>query len=151
MNLRRKRRAAVEPEEIDITSLLDILVILLVFLLKSFNTSELNVDLVNNLALPYSYSVMAPQNGIVVQTDKDKNIYVNNERLVNLNSRNFASVFLDKLSELKEEEEAPKKEGGELINLVFDKRLDYQDIDKILQTVDAGGFKKYKLLTQGKE
>ena len=43
MIVRKKRLASTEVEDVDITSLLDILVILLVFLLTSFNDSELSV------------------------------------------------------------------------------------------------------------
>lgn len=50
--IKRKRRES----ELDITSLLDILVILLVFLLKSYNSSELKVNVVDNLNLPSSES-----------------------------------------------------------------------------------------------
>ncbi|MGH1469517.1 MAG: hypothetical protein ACRBBP_11715, partial [Bdellovibrionales bacterium] len=67
MNFKRKKKRNYEVEDIDITSLLDILVILLVFLLKSFNDSDLTLDLVNELALPYSMSRGAANNGVILQ------------------------------------------------------------------------------------
>ena len=45
---RRKKR---EPVDIDITSLLDILVIMLVFLLLNYNASDLKLELVPNLEM----------------------------------------------------------------------------------------------------
>ena len=154
MNLRKEKRRSVEPDEIDITSLLDVLVILLVFLLKSFNSSDLTVDLIDNLALPYSYSETLPKNGVVLQTDAKKNIYLNNKLVTNLNRSTASTVIVNKLKEI--EKDLPPRAGkkdddSKLINLVLDQRLAYQDIDQLLKIVERAGFNKYKLLTQGKE
>ena len=50
---RKRNREAVD---VDITSLLDILTILLVFLLKSYNASDLKLDLTKNLEMADSAS-----------------------------------------------------------------------------------------------
>lgn len=159
MNLRKQRRRQVEPDEIDITSLLDVLVILLVFLLKSFNSSDLTVDLIENLALPYSLSVSLPEHGIVVQTDSNRDVFIDNELLANLSSPSIDSVLIDKLEKLKNSEEFKNKkkdkeksaEDEKLINLVLDQKLTYEDVDRLLKIVEQAGFNKYKLLTQAKE
>lgn len=157
MNLRKQRRRQVEPDEIDITSLLDVLVILLVFLLKSFNSSDLTVDLIENLALPYSLSTSLPEHGIVVQTDSNRDVFIDNELLANLSSSSLDSVLIERLEKLKSSEEfkSKSKEKGadqeKLINLVLDQKLTYQDVDRLLKIVEQAGFNKYKLLTQAKE
>lgn len=150
MNLRKQRRQNVEPDEIDITSLLDVLVILLVFLLKSFNSSDLTVDLVNNLALPYSLTTSIPQNGVVVQTNEKKEVYINNAKLTDLRSPDASEILIEKLEELKQDM-TPQQRESKLINLVLDQNLTYKDVDSLLKIVEQAGFSKYKLLTQGKE
>ena len=76
MKLRKKRKQNNDAEELDITALLDILVILLVFLLKSFNDSDLTVDLVNELSLPYSMSRTAGHHGVILQVNKKGNVFI---------------------------------------------------------------------------
>ena len=71
-----RKRAKAEPMEIDITSLLDILVILLVFLLKSYNASDLKLDLVKNLTVPDSKARKLGNHAVIIQVDKNSNVWV---------------------------------------------------------------------------
>ncbi|MBD64153.1 MAG: hypothetical protein CME62_03040 [Halobacteriovoraceae bacterium] len=156
MNFRKRRTPKIEVEEIDITSLLDILVILLVFLLKSFNDSELTVDLVNELALPYSLTRTTAENGPIVQVNKREEIYFNNKRIGSMSARGLNKLDSILKSEFREDNEKRKKLGREvsdnkLINLVFDKGLKYITIDKVLGTASEAGYGQYKLIVQGED
>lgn len=152
-----KKSRNFEVEEFDITSLLDILVILLVFLLKSFNDAELTVDLVNELALPYSLSRSATNNGVILQVNAKKNIFVNTEVVGNMDSpTTFPKVrellskeYKERVAKLKPEDKEKGKD--QLINFVFDKSLKFVDIDKIMNVTSDIGFSKYKLIIQGEE
>ncbi len=155
MKMKRRNREVV-VEELDITSLLDILVILLVFLLMSFNASDLTIDLINNLTLPYSKSMGMANHGVVVQVNNKKEIWVNKNRVGVLSSsapsdvkitrvlRKLASVENQKIDKSRQDE--PK-----YINLIFDKGLEYQDIQVVLHSAAEAGFGKYKLIVQGVE
>lgn len=151
--MRIRKRRNTESEELDITSLLDILVILLVFLLKSYNSSDLSVDLVEELALPYSYSQGITNLGVVLQVNKGKNVFVNNELVGNLEGSNREQSKI--IKRLKDEYETNKKSKSinkpELINLVFDKTLKYEYIDQVIQYANDSGFLNYKLIVQGKD
>ena len=153
MRMFKKRKKGVEVEEIDITSLLDILVILLVFLLKSFNDSDLTLDLVNELALPYSLSRAAANNGVIVQVNKKKNVFLNTDVVGNLNDpdtlSNLKALLLKKYSQIKSLQKEPKEK--QLINLVFDKGLKYSVVDEVMRVSTDSGFSQYKLIIQGKE
>lgn len=153
MRMFKKRKKGVEVEEIDITSLLDILVILLVFLLKSFNDSDLTLDLVNELALPYSLSRAAANNGVIVQVNMKKNVFLNTDVVGNLNDpdtlSNLKALLLKKYSQIKSLQKEPKEK--QLINLVFDKGLKYSVVDEIMKVSTDSGFSQYKLIIQGKE
>lgn len=152
-----KKKRNFEVEEFDITSLLDILVILLVFLLKSFNDAELTVDLVNELALPYSLSRSPTHGGVILQVNAKKNIFVNTEVVGNMNNpKTFSKVqqllkeeYRKRASRLKLKE--GKKEKEQLINFVFDESLQFVDIDKIMNVTSVVGYSRYKLIIQGEE
>ena len=75
----QRKRAKSEPMELDITSLLDILVILLVFLLKSYNASNLKLNLVKSLKIPDSKARKLGSHSVIVQVDKDKQIWIGNK------------------------------------------------------------------------
>ncbi len=155
MNFRNKRKKArVDVEDVDITSLLDILVILLVFLLKSFNDSELTVDIANELALPYSMSRVAAHDGVILQVNKKRNVFVNNDIVGNMNNpKTYIKMksMLEKEYENRFSKKKKEKKSKELINFVFDKGLKYADINKVMDLSSDVGFNQYKLIIQGEE
>ncbi|MCO4755101.1 MAG: biopolymer transporter ExbD, partial [Bacteriovoracaceae bacterium] len=73
----KRRQAKKGPIEVDITSLLDILVILLVFLLKSYNSSGVVVNVPQGIELPNSQSQSINTAGVQIQVSADK-IWVDN-------------------------------------------------------------------------
>lgn len=148
----KKRNKNLEVEEFDITSLLDILVILLVFLLKSFNDADLTVDLVNELALPYSISRSATNNGVILQVNGKRNVFINTDIIGNLESlKTVAKVKQLLANEYEERIKKDKNNKDQLINFVFDKGLSFAEIDKIMNMTSEVGFSKYKLIIQGEE
>lgn len=159
MNFRKKRRKPNnDVEDMDITSLLDILVILLVFLLKSFNDSDLTVDLVNELALPYSLSRVGANTGLILQVNKKGNVFINADVIGNMSNPNtFNKIRASLNKEYKEKMQLalkgkkPSKDATQLINFVFDKGLKYASINKIMDVTSETGFGKYKLIIQGEE
>jgi biopolymer transport protein ExbD len=156
MNLRKKRRGSVEIEEVDITSLLDILCILLVFLLKSFSTSDLNIDLVNGLALPFSNSTGIAHQGVVIQVNENKELFINSKPFGTLNGGGLAqmSKYLGRefmILNKRLSDSGRKTTDNKLVNLVFDKTLKYVEINQVLAKASDAGFGKYKLIIQGDE
>src|SRR5690554_15625 len=116
-NVRRKK----SQDEFDITSLLDILTILLFFLLQNYNAAELKLDVVGRLDVADSKTIMLGQDALIIQVDRDQNIYVKNEKLASL--REPAS--LEKFEESLQQEKAKytvgqntESEEGYPINLV---------------------------------
>ena len=153
MKIRRKTRKT-EVDDIDITSLLDILVILLVFLLRSFNDSDLTVDIANELAIPFSNSRVGASQGVILQVNAKKNLFINTEVIGNLNDENTVNVLKSKLLDLYKETKVQNPDNKEkqlLINLVFDKGLTYDLVNEIMVTAANSGFGKYKLIIQGEE
>ena len=111
----KRYRRNTDVEDIDITSLLDILVILLVFLLKSFNDSELSVELANELSLPYSLSRVAGHDGTILQVNARKQVF--------LNSSVIGDIASEKTKKDLVSEETSRKKLAEL--KIFTKKNNY--------------------------
>ena len=145
-----KKRAKAELMEIDITSLLDILVILLVFLLKSYNASDLKLDLVKNLSVPDSKARKLGNHAIIVQVDKSENIWIGKDLISKVPaSGSEVPKLLVFLKEKKEADRAPAAKKSKAINLVFDKDTPYKSLQKIMHTSAIAGFTEFKFIVQG--
>lgn len=161
----RGRKSKQEVMDLDITSLLDILVILLVFLLKSYNSSGQVINVPKGLILPVSESLEASTSGTLVQVSPTS-IWVDDKEILNHEETN-KSTYLDRgyriiplLTELMNKKteieeiarQTPKAEkfSGK-INLLVDKTIRYSFLQKIMHTCASAGFAQFKFVVLGKE
>ena len=152
-----KKKRKIEVDEMDITSLLDILVILLIFLLTSFNDSDLTVDMAKELVLPYSLSRARTTGGAILQVNAKRNVFVNNELIGSFSNENtFSKIktvlgkeYKTRMNRIKPVEREKKKD--QVINFVFDKTIKFIEMDKVMKATSDVGFSKYKLIIQGDE
>ena len=79
---------------LNITSMMDMFTIILVFLLKSFSTSAANIQVSNNLSLPKSNSEKPPVELVTVVVDK-KNIVIDGKVVLNHNQGVLDLQYLD--------------------------------------------------------
>lgn len=143
-----------EFEEIDITSLLDILVILLVFLLKSYNASSLQVNLVKDLNLVDSTSRDLGQFAPVIQVNAQKDLYLENKLVTNVTSGNFQRAINSALTRIREAEKerfknVKDKKPGKSINIVLDQDLPYSTLDKIMNVATSHDYENFKFIVRG--
>ncbi|WP_127717740.1 biopolymer transporter ExbD [Halobacteriovorax sp. HLS] len=159
---RGRKKAAVM--DLDITSLLDILVILLVFLLKSYNSSGVVLTVPKGIELPTSESSSLNTSGIIVQVSPTT-IWVDNKIVLeskkdslsqDQTGRRIIPLYneLVKKKELikqieKSSPEAQKFTG--VVNLVVDKTIKYSYIKKLMYTSATAGFGKYKFVVLSNE
>jgi len=80
---RKKLRSQSEAGELTITSLMDILTILLVFLLKSFSSNPVNISQSDKLQLPASSAQLEPEEAVPVAITADQ-ILVNDKAVASL-------------------------------------------------------------------
>ncbi len=149
MFFNNNKRNKKEAMELDITSLLDVLVILLVFLLKSYNASSLKLNLVKDLVVPNSDARTLGAHALVIQVDGKKNVYINNKKVANIASRRDLAGLEEKLLKKREEEKKQLKHGPKKVNLVFDKDVPYEDMKKIMHTSAMVGYTEFKFIVQG--
>lgn len=161
----RGRRRFREVIDIDITSLLDILVILLVFLLKSYNSSGVILNVPKGIELPKSESLSQNTSGVIIQASPEK-IWVDNEEIIDLEKstrrhfdhggRRIVPLYNELVKKkeiiIKTSKTTPgaKKFSG-VINLIVDKSFKYSFLKKIMYTAADAGFKQYKFVVLGQE
>lgn len=151
--------------DIDITSLLDILTILLVFLLQNYNSSGVVINVPKDIEIPRSASETLNSFGVNVQVSKTQ-IWVDDKEVVNTDipddqlfdegGRRIVPLY-NELVKLKETVKASEKLSPEakkfsgVANLVVDKSLKYNYLKRIMYTCAAAGYKEFKfvVLTQG--
>src|SRR5512139_1106196 len=78
---RKAREAAGEIKELNIVAMMDMMTIILVFLLKSYQASAINVNMSADLAIPQSTTQLHPQENITV-TLSMKEVAVNDRKVV---------------------------------------------------------------------
>ncbi len=163
----KKKREKKEPVDVDITSLLDILVILLVFLLRSYNSSGVTFTVPKGIELPKSASISMNRPGVIVQVSKDK-IWVDDKVILDISDKKSMNGIFDEgnrrivplYSELVKKKEEIKamaqqvpqaKPFSGVTNLIIDKSIKFNYIKKVLYTAAAAGFKEYKFIVLGEE
>jgi len=157
---RSSRFAKKEVMDIDITSLLDILTILLVFLLKSYNSSGILINIPEGIGLPMSESQTLNTDGVIVQVSPTK-IWVDDKEVLD-SEKIEQNTYTDggrKIVPLYEilvqkkktiqaiEQSSPQaKKFSGIINLVVDKTLKHDYLKKIMNTCAESGYKQFKLV-----
>jgi biopolymer transport protein ExbD len=160
------RRKKNQVFDIDITSLLDILTILLVFLLQSYNSSGVVINVPKGIELPRSASESLNHFGVNIQVSKTQ-IWVDDAEVVNSETSDSAALYdegnrriiplFNELVKIKEtikqaEKLSPEvKKFSGVANLVIDKTLKYDYVKRVMYTCAAAGFKEFKfvVLTSG--
>lgn len=160
---RRKKEKVID---VDITSLLDILTILLVFLLQSYNSSGVTINVPKGIELPRSASESLNNFGVNIQVSKT-NIWVDDKEVLTSESASEGEVFdeggrrivplyneLVKIKETIKQTEKLSPQAAKfsgIANLVVDKSLKYSYLKRVMYTAASAGFKEFKfvVLTQG--
>ncbi len=145
------RRQKKKELDVDITSLLDILVILLVFLLKSYNASDLKLELAKGISLPRSQSRNLGHHAVVVQVSKKREIYLNNKVIGRIaNGEEKISTLFNALTEIKKiEDQKEKKKRNIKVNIVLDQGLSYGTMKSVMHTAASAGFPEFKFIVTG--
>ncbi len=155
---RRKRDRVID---IDITSLLDILTIMLVFLLQSYNSSGVTINVPKGIDLPRSSSESLNNFGVNIQVSKT-NIWVDDKEVLNAESGTDEQVFdeggrrivplynqLVKIKETIKQTEKLSPQAAKfsgVANLVVEKSLKYSYLKRVMYTAASAGFKEFKFV-----
>ena len=131
----KKKRRFGGDDELNITSMMDMMTIILVFLLKSVGSSEVEVRTSDNLKLPYSTNKAPPVLTVSVVVQKDA-ILVDGKEVAGVSSEtnpnipNVRNYFVD-----------GSEKTGLSINKLFDELNDKKEVSKILENKTKGQIK----------
>lgn len=142
-------------EEMEITSLLDILVILLFFLVINYNPTDLQVDLVKNVDPALSASRDYGLKAIIVQVDRDQNFFIGQTKIGNLeNSKDYPKMQKELRESFKMQTEqfakmsaeAAKSHEAGTVNIIMDKQLTLEQMHEVSKLAAMEGFKQFKFI-----
>lgn len=159
--MRRKKFATRKKNPLftlNITSMTDMFTILLVFLLQTYSTSEVQIDIDSQVRLPSSNTELNPTPGVKVILTKNElkidraviskleNLSFNENDLEAHDNEFIKPLFqeLQKINAGKDEKD-PKKVTQ--ILLQADRELPYNLVRKVFYTASMAGFPQMKMIT----
>jgi Biopolymer transport protein len=143
---------------LNITSMTDMFTILLVFLLQSYSTSDVEIIPENNIRLPQSASMANPVESIKLSLSATA-LKIDQTLIAEVSNADFSAkdledkdtnfikpLFneLDKLAKTKSDKQWVK--DGKIL-LQADKNLPYSTLRKVMYTASMAGFPQLKLVT----
>lgn len=152
---------------LNITSMTDMFTILLVFLLQSYSTSQVEINPVTGVSLPKSNTESNPVEGVRVSISANE-LKIGERTIASLkeaqftgadvdpNDSNFILPLFNELDKMSKENAAKDVAKGEKkkaeidegrILLQADQNLNYALIRKVMYTASMAGFPKLKLAT----
>lgn len=161
---RRKRPSGGEITELNITPMLDMMTILLVFLIKSFASSSQNVN-VANLNLPHSTTKLEIEEAIQLMITPDE-IMLDQKRVTQLDGKGnirpedlpegpngyLVKPLYDALEAKAEYFKRIEEFGGTQfvgrVAIIADRTINYKTIFKVLYTTGRAEFGLFKLFVQ---
>jgi biopolymer transport protein ExbD len=156
---KRERRVLPEPSSLSITSLMDVMTILLVFLLKNYSASPVQLKQAPDLKLPFSKSQLLPAESTAVTVTMNS-VVVNDVPVLRIENgvvseadRSGGGYLIDPLfQKLQEEVDHQKKvasfnkqaEFEGLITIVADRHVPFSLLSQVMYTAGQAQFSKFK-------
>jgi biopolymer transport protein ExbD len=166
---RRARARAEEVSELNITAMMDMMTILLVFLLKSWSASSLSVNMSPDLRLPASTAQVRPQDDVNV-TVSLREVAVNDRPVVRAENGLIPAdakdggradgLYVAALGDaLRREVEKQKyiaryNPGAPFsgrVNLIADRRIPYRTVVEVLYTAGQAELGEYRFMVMKRE
>lgn len=162
MSFRQRRKKLPSNFKIQITSMVDMFVILLVFLIKSYSTSPVQVNLSKDIRLPASNSSAGPVDVLKLMVSK-KGIFVEEKKIIDFEApgkiskkdldssdSKFITALFNELDGQAKKTQAISKKNETLkfegkILMQADRDLDYDLLEKVMHTSSVAGYSDVKL------
>lgn len=160
-----KKKPMTDEMVLQITSMADIFTIILVFLLKSYATSAVNITPSTGMKIPEGSALATPTEALKIEVSETA-VQIENKPIVRLSGFRFESDELQANSTSKKLNRAleTEKERQKLISqanstvsvdskilIVADQRVPYETLKTVLASAAVSGFTDYKLVAVKKE
>lgn len=161
---RKEREAEGEIRELNITAMMDMMTIILVFLIKSYSASSVTATASEDVRPPVSSTRLTPKDTIAV-TISPRFILVNDKKCVSLANMNFAKDDLDgslvlplnealgkQVDKLKQiAERNPNAPFMQEVSIIGDKRIPYELLSKVLYTAGKNELQNFRFIVLTRE
>lgn len=150
---RAKKHARMQDEELNLTSMMDAMTIILLFLLKTYSTSGAIISPSSDLKLPYTLSTEAPHRELTVSVTQ-ANILVSDEPVVGISMLNPGQTLIPQLSAALNQR-AREAQQNEIeyaipftheVLIVADENVPFQLLFKVIYTCGQSEYNKLRLL-----
>ncbi len=150
---RAKKHLSIKEEELNLTSMMDAMTIILLFLLKTYSTSGAIISPSSDLKLPYTLSIEPPHKELTVSVTQE-NILVSDKKIMSIADVNPGAPIINPLfKELdKRAKEAKQNEiqyaipFTHKIIIVADENVPFQLLYKVIYTCGSSEYNKLRLL-----
>jgi biopolymer transport protein ExbD len=161
---RKAREAAGEIKELNIVAMMDMMTILLVFLLKSYQASSISVNMGEHLAIPASTTQLAPQENITITVSMNE-LTVNDRKVLDLlrgvvQARDkeggkedafYVGVVYDALKREVDKQKYIARFNKSApfsgrVNIVADRKISYRTLMDVLYTAGQAELGEYKFM-----
>jgi biopolymer transport protein ExbD len=161
---RKQREAEGEIKELNIVAMMDMMTIILVFLLKSYQASTINVNMSEQLTIPQSTTQLHPQENITI-TVSTREVAVNERRVVDVQGgvipasakeggradAFYVGAIYDALKKEVEKQKTIARYNKDApftgrINVVADKKIPYRTLMEVLYTAGQAELGEYKFM-----
>jgi biopolymer transport protein ExbD len=161
---RKVRAEAGEVTELNITAMMDMMTIILVFLLKSYQASTVNVTMTADLTVPQSTTQLNPQDNIGL-TISMKEVLVGERRVIEIQNGivppaakeggKADSFYIGAVYEALKKEVDKQKYIAQFnkaapftgrVNVVADKKIPYRTLMEVLYTAGQAELGEYKFM-----
>jgi biopolymer transport protein ExbD len=160
---RHERAAEGEIKELNITAMMDMMTIILVFLIKSYASSSVNMTASDDLKPPISTTRLTPKDTIAITITK-KAVLVDDRAMVTLNNGVIASSDLSgrlimpldsalkkKVDKAKQIEERGGTVFSHELTVIGDKRIPYDLLMSVLYTAGQNELENYRFIVIQKD
>jgi biopolymer transport protein ExbD len=166
---RKAREAAGEVKELNIVAMMDMMTIILVFLLKSYQASAINVNMSEHLAIPSSTTQLHPQENITV-TISLQELTVNERKVLDVQggvippgakeAGKVDAFYVGALHDALKREVDKQKYIAQFnkdapfsgrVNVVADRKVSYRTLMEVLYTAGQAELGEYKFMVLKKQ
>ncbi|MEJ2637676.1 MAG: biopolymer transporter ExbD [Calditrichia bacterium] len=151
---RRKKHLLIGKEELNLTSMMDMMTIILLFLLKTYSTTGQIMTPSEDLKLPYSASIDTPKKELSVAVTRHSILVGNNVimELTDLNQNdNLVNPLFARLKQMADEAKKDEVRYGKPftheVTIQADENTPFQVLVKVLYTCGQSDYNKLRLLT----
>lgn len=148
---------SLEVEDLNLTSLMDVLIILLFFLLMSYNPSVLEINTPEGVNPPFSESLELGVDAAIFQVNADKDVYYGKDIIGNVENEADDRRIVDVLTKAFEEQKTrfvrkhgEKTELYKNINFILDSKLTYAAMEQLMRLSSMAGFDNYRFVVRSK-